>query len=334
MTSNKNVYETKKAKESIIMKIKTRFNVPKTFFLKPNYVQLESTTKCNMKCKQCIRGPDENYDMSFELYKAIIDQISCDRFGTHHVDLTGVGEPICNPQIVSMVNYAKDKGFKVSFTSNFSLMDESKALELVKSGIDFFYISVDGSYKDLFEQIRVGSSFEGVMSNIKNLINIKEKLHSSTPALNFYVALSEDNMHDIQNIIELAEGLGISRVNFNRLVIPGVKYWENELPLLDLWKSLPESKLTIGRRAIPLKVYQPCVALKGCFITYDGKVLPCNRITQMIPRSEYDSYYLGDLNDEDLYDIWFSNSYRKFRINMIRGIRPEFCIYCTHAYQF
>lgn len=64
---------------------------------------------------------------------------------------------------------------------------------------------------------------------------------------------------------------------------------------MSLWEQVKNTEVNIGRRAIPLKTYQPCVALKGCYITYDGKVLPCNRLTQLIPRKEYLPYYLGDL---------------------------------------
>jgi len=54
----------------------------------------------------------------------------------------------------------------------------------------------------------------------------------------------------------------------------------------------------------------------------------------MMPREEYGSFYFGDLTENNLYDVWFSNEYRKFRVNLTRGVRPKFCEYCSHAYQF
>ena len=120
-------------KESPIIKFKTRLHAFKTYLTLPNFVQIESTTKCNMNCKQCIRGPEENYDMSFEFFKSIIDGLDYSKSGTQHVDLTGVGEPLLNPDLLSMVNYAKKKEFRVSFTSNFKLMCESKSIDVIKS---------------------------------------------------------------------------------------------------------------------------------------------------------------------------------------------------------
>jgi len=320
-------------KESLITKAKTVLHAPKTYLSPPNFVQIESTTKCNMKCKQCIRGLGDNYDMSFELYKSIVDQLNCTRFGTQHVDLTGVGEPLLNPYLISMVEYAKKKSFRVSFTSNFMLMNQSKAIDVINSGVDYLYISVDGANKDTYEKIRVGANYEELISNIEHFMEVKRELNTIKPSLRFYVALQDDNVKEIQDIIELASRLGINLVNFNRLVIPGKEHWTIEIPVMNIWKNLPDNKV-IGRRAIPLRIYQPCVALKGCFITYDGKILPCNNITQMISRKEYGSFYFGDLTEKNLYDIWFSSDYRKFRVNLTRGVRPKFCEYCSHAYQF
>ncbi len=333
MVSNRNVHMQKMIKESLITKAKTVLHAPKTYLSPPNFVQIESTTKCNMKCKQCIRGPGENFDMSFELYKSIVDQLSFTRFGTKHVDLTGVGEPLLNPDLVAMIDYANKRDFRVSFTSNFTLMDESKAVDVINSGVDYLYISVDGSNKHTYEKIRVGAKYEELISNIEHFMEVKRKFNVVKPSLRFYVALQDDNVGEIQDIIELASSLGINLVNFNRLVIPGLEHWTIEIPVMDIWKSLPENDV-IGRRAIPLRVYQPCVALKGCFVTYDGNVLPCNNLTQMIPRTEYGPHYFGNLKDDTLYDVWFSSDYRKFRVDLARGVRPQFCEYCSHAYQF
>mgnify|MGYP002725713510 CR=1 FL=1 len=333
MVSNKNVHIQKMIKESLITKAKTVLHIPKTYLSPPNFVQIESTTKCNMKCKQCIRGPGENFDMSFELYKSIVDQLILTRFGTRHVDLTGVGEPLLNPNLEAMVDYAKRRDFRVSFTSNFMLMNESRAADVVGSGVDYLYASVDGGNKETYEKIRVGANYEKFISNIEHFMEIKSKLDVDKPTLRFYVALQDDNVKEIQDFIELASGLGISLVNFNRLVIPGKEHWTIGIPVLDIWKSLPDNEV-IGRRGIPLEVYQPCVALKGCFVTYDGKVLPCNNLTQMISREEYESYCFGDLAEDTLYDVWFSKDYRKFRVDLARGARPSFCEYCSHAYQF
>jgi len=46
----------------------------------------------------------------------------------------------------------------------------------------------------------------------------------SKPVLRCYVSLSEDNMKKIEKIIKFIEGLGIKHINFNRLVIPRIKF--------------------------------------------------------------------------------------------------------------
>lgn len=51
--------------------------LPRSLYLPPSWVQIEPTTKCNLRCTMCLRShtcPDMSYDMSMEVFKLIIDQ--------------------------------------------------------------------------------------------------------------------------------------------------------------------------------------------------------------------------------------------------------------------
>lgn len=286
-----------------------------------------------MKCRPCLRSEGENFDMPFNLFTSIIDQLNNGKCGTKHVDLTGVGEPLLNPNLVSMIDYAKKGGFQVSFTSNFSLINKTIAEKLIDAKLDFMYISFDAASKKMFEKLRAGSNFEKTISNIELFTRIKKEKNVINPKFRFYVTLGDENLGEIEGIIKIADELGINSINFNRQIVPGLEYWKNELPVFLIWEKMSEYKVYIGRRAIPLRRAQYCVALKGCFITYDGKVLPCNRLTQLIPRKEYLDHYFGDLNNKSLSEVWFSSEYRKFRTKLAFGSHPSICNYCTHSYQ-
>ena len=233
-----------------------------------------------------------------------------------------------------MIKYAKKNSFKVSFTSNFTYINQFKVIDLINSKVDLIYISVDGATKTTFEKIRVGAIFEEVMSNIKLFTRIKKERNTIIPLLYFYVTLLRDNLNEIREIVKLAEVLKIDTIDFNRMIMPGKEYWKSEIPIIYMWKKITKNKININKRAIPLKKCQPCVALIGCYITFNGKVLPCNRITQILPRKEYPPYIFGDLENESLTDIWFSQAYKNFRKNLAMGIYPDICKYCTQSRQF
>jgi MoaA/NifB/PqqE/SkfB family radical SAM enzyme len=269
--------------------------------------------------------------MDFGLFKSIIDQLRRSRFGTEHVDLTGVGEPLLNPSLVSMVEYAKRGVFKVGFTSNLTTMNESMAEKLINANLDYLYVSFDGATKETFEKLRVGADFEKVISNIKMFLEKRNQKNQSRPIVKLTATISYDNSEEIPGLIKIAEDLKVNSINFNRQIIPGKEHWKQEFRVISVWKQ--RANVEIGRMAIPLRRPQPCIALKGCYITYDGKVLPCNSLIQILPRREYYRVQVGDLKQNTLHEIWFSKSYRLFRTHLALGRRPFFCNYCPRPYQ-
>jgi MoaA/NifB/PqqE/SkfB family radical SAM enzyme len=322
---------SKAIRESPASRINWVLRVLPTNRFVPEYVQIESTTKCNMKCKTCIRSEKENYDIDMDFFKSIIDQLRWSRFGTLQVDLTGVGEPFLNTNLVSMVEYAKRFGFKIGFTTNLTVLNESIAEELVNKNLDYLYVSFDGATKETFEKLRIGANFEKVISNIKMLLKKRSQRRRSRPLIKLTATISYDNSKEIPDLIKIAEDLKVNSINFNRQIIPEKEHWKHEFRPVAAWKQ--RAKVAIGRMAIPLKRPQPCVALKGCYITYDGKVLPCNSLIQILPRKEYYRVQVGDLKHNTLNEIWFSKNYRLFRTHLALGRQPFFCNYCPRPYQ-
>jgi MoaA/NifB/PqqE/SkfB family radical SAM enzyme len=286
-----------------------------------------------MKCKTCIRSPNENFDMPLEFYKSIINQLHYSRFGTQQIDLTGVGEPLLSPNIMPMVKHAKNKGFRVGFTTNFTLITGTMAEQLIKLNLDYLYMSIDSPKKETFEKIRTGTKFEDIISKIRTFVQAKKKAGKTKPILRLNVTISRYNLTEIPALIKLAEDLELDNISLSRQIIPGKEHWSTEVPGLPSWKEKKPGKVSISRRAIRLRRPQPCVALKGCFVAYDGKVLPCNSLIQIFPRSQYGKVQMGDLACNSLRDIWFSSRYRKFRTKLAAGMRPPYCAWCPRPYQ-
>lgn len=295
------------------------------YFL-PIYVQVESTTKCNLKCKLCRRTNDVNSDMPLQLFKSIIDQLKNSNFVLRRLDLTGLGEPLFHPNLVNMIKYATDYGFKVSLTSNFTLINKENSLDLIDSELDYLYVSFDGASKSTFEKMRIGTNFEKIVDKVKLFIKMRKELNSKKPKLMFETTISEDNVQEVPQIVELAESLRVDGIYFFREVKPGKRdYADDSFSLMDL-KDLAKS-------SIEILVNQPdkagfCVGMFGCYITFDGKVLPCNRLIQLASRKEYVRYQFGDLNRNSLSEIWFSDSYKRFRRRLALGMTSSFCKSC------
>ncbi|MCL0062411.1 SPASM domain-containing protein [Thermodesulfovibrionales bacterium] len=94
-----------------------------------------------------------------------------------YLTLHGCGEPLLDKGLAEKVKIAKEMGFKgTGFATNCTELDEHKSLELIEAGLDTIICSIDGISKHTHEAIRVGTSFEKIVSNVKSFIKIRNKL--------------------------------------------------------------------------------------------------------------------------------------------------------------
>ena len=300
-----------------------RFKLQVISHLPPKHVQVELTTKCNLKCKFCIRSNEIDGDMSMELFKSIIDQLRRYKPLTRTLDFTGVGEPLLCEHLIPSIKYAKRYGFTVSFISSFTFMNQALASDLVKAQLDNLYVSFDGVSKQTFEKIRIGASFEQVLENIKLFISVKNRLKSFKPRLVLRPTIYPDNVHEIPQFFELAEKLKVDGVSFGDYVVRGES------------AGLPINNKPKRRKKISLfnfgRNFPPCISY--CYISFDGKVLPCGYLTQMVPRKDYPLFQLGDLNQNSFSEIWFGQRYKHFKSKIMSSNPHPKCTTVSKCYQ-
>ena len=304
------------------------FAISQFFF--PFWLQIETTTRCNLRCKTCMRSGQKGEDMSFELFKSIIDQFNHRRFPRRKIDLTGVGEPLLNPKLIPMIEYAKEHGLEVSFTSNFTTMNQATATDLIKAKPDCLYISVDAGSREIFEKMRSGADFETVADNVRLFVKARKDQNADTPRLLFRSTISEDNAGEATALIRLAEILGVDGIVFFPQLMPGEEYYSSDLFVPpsreDTSLAVVENSMPSPERALTCRSYS------RCYVTFDGKVLPCPCLTQMMPREEYSRFQFGDIGNSPFVKIWFSARYRQFRARGAFGSPYlALCRYCPYS---
>jgi radical SAM protein with 4Fe4S-binding SPASM domain len=250
--------------------------------------------------------------MSLNLYKSIITQI---KGRTRGVNLVGLGEPLLHPEIFSMIRFAKDNGLEVSLVDNFTLINKEKSLQLINSGLDFLYVSFDSTSKEIFEKARRGACFERIIENIQLFVKIKSDLKVKKPVFLLKATITSNNFNEIPKLIKCAEDLGIDGINFGKI---RTKDHASKIypPPLDM-TDFPKSKISVHLNELSAS-YQ-CNAINGCYITYDGKVLPCGLMAESVSRADYPQVELGDLKYDTLINIWRSNRFRQVRKNIQAG---------------
>ncbi len=302
-------------------------------FMKPPYIQVESTTRCNLRCEFCERSTRAGKGSDLDLGKFTSFIRGGGFFRPRFtIDLTGVGEPLLNKNLLQMIRCVKETGGWCGFTSNFLLIDEAKAEELIASGLDYIYISLDAASKNLYENMRKGADFGRLMRNISTFITQKRRLQARKPSLSFLSTVTESNGGEILALIKLAADAGVGKVNFQSAgKVHEKPYDPTEIEdfeglLNDALKLSKERGVTIdthfltGKRKWCLPVI-PFIAVEGC-------VLPCCWATQIMPREEYIELSFGNAFEEDFSKIWSSPAYVDFRKKILLGDYPSTCGNC------
>jgi MoaA/NifB/PqqE/SkfB family radical SAM enzyme len=119
---------------------------PPVSLLKKLYI--EPTNQCNLTCRTCIRNTwDEPMgQMSEDTFKKITKRLK-DFSPLPTVIFGGFGEPLHHPHIADMVAEIKALGAPVELITNGTLLKEKLARELMATGIDVIWLSLDGQLR-------------------------------------------------------------------------------------------------------------------------------------------------------------------------------------------
>ena len=125
----------------------------------PKVIRIESAGRCNFGCTHCPVGIHKNTRpiMTIGVFRQIFDRLPSI---PNVLVLYHGGEPLLNPDLESLVAYAKNAGVKrVVFNTNASLLTVDRAVRLANAGLDEMRVSFDGSSPEENDKIRRGSNF-------------------------------------------------------------------------------------------------------------------------------------------------------------------------------
>jgi MoaA/NifB/PqqE/SkfB family radical SAM enzyme len=259
-----------------------------------------------------------------------------------YIHLQGWGEPLLHPDFFEMVRIAKSVGCKVSITTNGQALIRENSERLIAEGADIITVSVAGGSPETHGSIRCGSDLDALFGNVRWLSNQKKKIRAETPRIHFSYIMTKTNLAELPELLCIAKGIGVQEVmatNLDYTPFPaqdGLKVFSC-MGKNRFQKLIKEIQKTAERLKLPMRMY-PLVMeeeimceldpLRILFISSDGRVSPCVYlnlpIDGMIPRifcgSEIKVPQLsfGDINNQDLIEIWDSREYREFRGKFIK----------------
>lgn len=156
---------------------------------------------CNCKCEMCSIWKDKNKKIvKFEDAKKALIKLRKNNFGT--LQITG-GEPLLNPDVFRIMEYAKKMGFAIFLVTNGTLIDENTASKLSKSGVDNIGVSFHHYNGKIFEKI---TNHKKILDKVQNAIKFLKTEKIPTEAL---FTISKYNKDDIEKTVRFINNLGV-----------------------------------------------------------------------------------------------------------------------------
>ena len=303
----------------------------------PQYIEVETTTTCNLKCTLCEHTywDEPNVHMTLEQFKYIVDQFPDLKW----IGMTGIGEAWCNPDFADMLRYIKSRNVYVELYDSFYYTDDDKAKLQVELGVEKIFVSLDGATPESYNKIRVGSNFNHVLDNVKRLDNWKKKLNSYFPELCFHFVVTKNNVHELTTYLEMIKESGIDchMVQYTRMLhdFPEVKHLFTDVTdeqIKEVTKRSQELGIPIGWNATVPQSKPPvkeCLAWFMPFIFVDGTVIPCCALNEQNDRRWQRGTCLGNIFETPFKDIWRGKPYQRMLDMLKRNKVPKNCERCS-----
>lgn len=173
------------------------------------------TRRCNLNCLHCYAeaGPErwDGSELNFDEACRFIDDLV--EFHVPMLLLSG-GEPLLRPDFFELAGYAVKRGLRVAVSTNGTLITPEVAREMVKIGVSYVGISLDGPEE-------INDRFRGQKGAFKAAIDGVRWCRAAGQKVGLRFTISRYNYDYISYIFELVEEECIPRVCFYHLVYSG-----------------------------------------------------------------------------------------------------------------
>ncbi len=305
----------------------------------PYYVQVEPTTRCNLKCPYCTRSTYNKEDLKADLDESFIDLVLKNK-NLRILKIQGMGEPFAYKNLEKIVKKAKNKGLVLETTTNgTTLLNNFKDRKLLLENFDIVNISIDAGTKETFEEYSTGANFEKVIDGI-SLLNMERIKSNSKLQIIAAFVITHQNFKEIPIFINMMKNIGIKKLGF-----PEIENWK--IPSDLDYKYYADQHMEYLNKRIEIEGYlrkelgsellgYPNLlwTLKrgprkgncdwgfyNAFYTESGLLTPC------CIRME-NKYALNPKNDLTLEDNWNSVELQEFRLSHLNNLKNIYCDNC------
>lgn len=314
-------------------------------------VYVEPTTRCNLRCRTCMRGAwDEPGDqMSAATFAALVQGLAEVKTLTS-VAFWGIGEPLLHPDLPQMIRQVKQLGARTEVVTNALLLEPPLAAQLVAAGLDRLVVSLDGTTAEAHASVRHGADLHVMERNLAALRQARRDHGVQTPQIGVEYVLTRSNLAQLADLPALARRLGAGFI-FVSNVLPYTEEYRDEIlywlaagdpysaarfdgptlatmPRVDARPDVLEHLWAVGSPALDAGLLTtrpltdgicPFVVEGAAAVCWDGSVSPCvplmhsHRCFVVGRPKSIRRHVVGNVNSQPLGRIYQAEDYRQFR---------------------
>lgn len=298
----------------------------------PRTMEFFLSNVCNHACAGChsrYMHKNEVQFLDFDKMKEVVTDFA--ELGVEGVEISGGGEPLMYPQIVSAIAFMRSKGLKVGMFSNGTLLNPELA-EFLLENLLFLRIAFDAGTRGTYKKIHGRDDFEKLLDNLRAIV----ELRSQKPAPRIDAAGKKK-----QGLATLGAKYLVSTRNFSELAAAAELARETGLDYLQ-FKALRDSKFTLQgedlkrakaeaekARELTTAEFQVFGSLKKtrpsgrCFLNPIHPVIDAAGDMYLCAFFHHrkDTHRIGNVYKKSFPEIWYSERHFK----AFRSTKPKEC---------
>lgn len=305
---------------------------------RPLALFVELTQNCNLQCPSCrSAGPfRSDWNMPQDIFEMVADEL----FGTALlVDLRGYGESTILKSFPRAAHRVMDSGARLRLVTN-GQVNLPELWDRMMATHSLVVLSCDGASPELFATMRAGGTLEKLKRTASDLVRFRERHDAPRDLLSLYVVVSRPNLHELADIVVLADSLDIAQVTLGPIQIGLDHPWNLRHDVDGVRKALDTATETARGLQVRLQLASSLdVSLnlsddikESCmhpwaytYISHEGRVGFCDHLIAQ-PK-----YTFGSLREDSFMDIWNSPRFQELRRQHFqKDLQDEFspCRWC------
>jgi MoaA/NifB/PqqE/SkfB family radical SAM enzyme len=262
--------------------------------------------------------------------------------GVRDIYFTGGGEPFMHPRILDFMRHIKQKGIHLDMSTNFTLVDEKIAEQLVDIGIDHMNLSLWAGSGETYAKQHPNKdleTFKKMGAIIDHIVAFKKAKGVTLPALGMYNVINTYNYHEVDQMLEFAFRHRMDDIQFTPVdTMPErtdclALTPEHLNELIVKFKKMPELKRTLeqkyshGLEIINYETFLRRIDNKDAQMgNYDASILDdlpsCYAgwsFARVLANGDVNSCLksfkipVGNIHESGFKDIWFGEKQNQFR---------------------